>query len=71
MDKEAYCYSASCTGTYGSFHVKAIKKDVKKGTVDCPDCRSVLLWRKRKYRNIVKDINVDVVEKFAEALIER
>jgi hypothetical protein len=54
-EKKAFCYSSSCTNRYASFHTGAIEKDVPRGTLECPRCHSILVWRKPKYRHLVKD----------------
>lgn len=54
-EKKAFCYSASCTNSYASFHTGAVEKTVPRGTLECPRCHSILVWRKPKYRHMVKD----------------
>lgn len=49
-EKKAYCYSYACTGSYDSHHSTAVIKDVRFGKTDCPQCGSVLVWRKKHYR---------------------
>lgn len=54
-EKKAFCYSASCTNSYASFHTGAVEKDVPRGTLECPRCHSILVWRTPRYRHMVKD----------------
>lgn len=42
---EAICFSVSCCGRSTS-STKGIKKEVNGRPIECPDCRSILFWRK-------------------------
>lgn len=53
---KAYCTSRRCSSARYENISKHAVKDVSKNTVDCPDCGSVLLWRKENTRNFVKDV---------------
>jgi len=53
---KAFCTSRKCAQIrYENLSNYAVK-DVKKTQVECPDCQSVLLWKKENSRNRVKDI---------------
>jgi len=52
----AYCSSRKCAQIrYENLSNYAVK-DVKITATVCPDCNSVLLWKKENSRNRVKDI---------------
>lgn len=53
---KAFCSSRKCADIrYENLSNFAVK-DVKKTQVECLDCGSILLWKREKSRNIVKDI---------------
>lgn len=55
-DLKAFCTSRRCAQVrYENLSNYAVK-DVKKTTVERPDCQSVLLWKKENSRYRVKDI---------------
>lgn len=55
-DLKAFCTSRKCADIrYENLSNYAIK-DVKKSATSCPDCNSVLLWKKENSRYRVKDI---------------
>jgi len=47
---KAFCYSRQCTKNAGCYHSQSVTKDVPRGTFNCPDCQSALMWRKESYR---------------------
>ena len=69
LPKKAFCYSHSCTRSYGSFHKGAVEKNVPRGTIDCPECNSVLVWRTERFRRNMKPAETLTYEtKYAAAL---
>lgn len=57
---EAFCLSVICTSYLDKEQRKLIGKrklkEVSKGTMECPDCGSILLWvmPKKKYKKKTK-----------------
>lgn len=57
---KAYCTSRKCGQVrYENISNYAIK-DVKKTATNCPDCGSVLLWKKENSRAKVKDVQTPI-----------
>ena len=53
---KAYCSSRKCADIRYENMSNFAVKDVKKTQVECPECGSILLWKRERSRNIVKDI---------------
>lgn len=45
-DLIALCSSVKCVGHEAAHRTAFVKKDVPKYKTECPDCRSILLWKK-------------------------
>lgn len=44
MTLQAYCNSVACCG--GNTNNKGVIKDVPPRKTECPQCKSILIWRK-------------------------